>query len=83
MISDDMKFKIGDEVLVIGYPDKEVIDCTGTVTGWDGRYWNVTLDADESDEEDPNFLFETGELELNNKYYKYNPKQAGDTDDDI
>ena len=74
------KFKLGDEVLVIDYPDKEKIGSTGVITGWDGRYWNVDIHTDELDNK---YLFETGELEIINPYYKYNPDQAGDTEDDV
>lgn len=76
------KFKTGDEVVVVEYPEVGgfVIGSTGTITGWDGRYWNVTLNTNE---EDNKYLFESGELELFNTQCKYDPSQAGDQDDDV
>jgi hypothetical protein len=75
-------FKKGDEVLIVKYPDKEVLGCTGTVTRCDGLYWQVDLNTIIDGDETP-YLFETVELELINQYYKYNPDQAGDLEDDI
>lgn len=76
------KFNVGDEVLVVNYPDIDVIGCTGTVRLWDGIYWTVDLDGIIDEDETP-YLFETEEIELINQYYKYNPEQAGDLEDDI
>lgn len=76
------EFKKGDEVLIVNYPDIDVIGCTGTVRLWDGMYWIVDLNGVIDEDETP-YLFETQELELINKFYKYDPDQAGDTDEDI
>lgn len=76
-------FNVGDEVVVVDYPDTELIGKTGIIDSFDGMYWNVDLDEEVDEDEGTRYLLETKEIEPLNTQYKYDPSQAGDTDDDV